>query len=171
MKRILALILSVVLMLGIAVPAYAIGDENIDSGGGNLGNGTSTSYWNPGMDGVRISVVETSSHAVIGNTIDWSNKMPGTNVIHFGKISKLSYNSGASLRPIVGGYTCIRPAQSLPRIISSGSYPASIDAIRSYFTDEQVIRAIAGDVGMDFDTLFCGDYKICLFSPHDVAAS
>ena len=33
MKRILALILSVVLMLGIAVPAYAIGDENIDSGG------------------------------------------------------------------------------------------------------------------------------------------
>ena len=50
MKRILALILSVVLMLGIAVPAYAIGDENIDSGGGNLGNGTSTSYWNPGMD-------------------------------------------------------------------------------------------------------------------------
>lgn len=102
MKRILALILSVVLMLGIAVPAYAIGDENIDSGGGNLGNGTSTSYWNPGMDGVRISVVETSSHAVIGNTIDWSNKMPGTNVIHFGKISKLSYNSGASLRPIVG---------------------------------------------------------------------
>ena len=84
MKRILALILSVVLMLGIAVPAYAIGDENIDSGGGNLGNGTSTSYWNPGMDGVRISVVETSSHAVIGNTIDWSNKMPGNNVIHFG---------------------------------------------------------------------------------------
>ena len=76
MKRILALILSVVLMLGIAVPAYAIGDENIDSGGGNLGNGTSTSYWKPGMDGVRISVVETSSHAVIGNTIDWSNKMP-----------------------------------------------------------------------------------------------
>lgn len=72
------------------------------------------------------------------------------------------YNSGASLRPIVGGYTCIRPAQSLPRIISSGSYPASIDAIRSYFTDEQVIRAIAGYVGMDFDTLICGDYKIVI---------
>lgn len=57
MKRILALILSVVLMLGIAVPAYAIGDENIDSGGGNLGNGTSTSYWNPGMDGVRVKLL------------------------------------------------------------------------------------------------------------------
>ncbi len=54
----------------------------------------------------------------------------------------------------------VRPAQSLPRIISSGDYPASIAAIRSYFTDEQVIRAIAGYVGIDFDTLIAGDYKI-----------
>ena len=43
MKRILALILSVALMLSIAVPAYATGDENIDGGGGNMGSGTSTS--------------------------------------------------------------------------------------------------------------------------------
>ena len=34
MKRILALILSAVLMLSISVPAYATGDENIDGGGG-----------------------------------------------------------------------------------------------------------------------------------------
>ena len=47
MKRILALVLSIVLMLGIAVPAYATGDGNIDGGGGNLGNGSSTNYWNP----------------------------------------------------------------------------------------------------------------------------
>ena len=58
------------------------------------------------------------------------------------------------------GYVCVRPAQSLPRIISTGDYPASIAAIRSYFTDEQVIRAIAGYVGIDFDTLIAGDYKI-----------
>lgn len=62
----------------------------------------------------------------------------------------------------MGNYSYINPSQSLPRIISSGSYPASIDAIRSYFTDEQVIRAIAGYVGMDFDTLICGDYKIVI---------
>lgn len=60
----------------------------------------------------------------------------------------------------MGGYVCVRPAQSLPRIISTGDYPASIAAIRSYFTDEQVIRAIAGYVGIDFDTLIAGDYKI-----------
>ena len=162
MKRILALILSVVLMLGIAVPAYAIGDENIDSGGGNLGNGTSTSYWNPGMDGVRVSVIDADSHAVVGNVIDLTNKTPSSGIIHFGKVSKLSYNAGRSLSPVVGNYRYINPAQSLPRIISTGSYPASIDAIRSYFTDEQVIRAIAGYVGMDFDTLICGDYKLVI---------
>ena len=160
MKRLLALLLSLVLMLGVAVPAYATGDGNFDGGGGGMGSGTSTNYWNPGMDGVRISVVDVDSHAVAGNTVDWSNQNPSTNMIHFGKVSKLSYNSGRALSPVVGGYTCIRPAQSLPRIISSGDYPASIAAIRSYFTDEQVIRAIAGYVGMDFDTLIAGDYKI-----------
>lgn len=160
MKRLLALLLSLVLMLGAAVPAYATGDGNFDGGGGGMGSGTSTNYWNPGMDGVRISVVNVDSHAVVGNTVDWSNQNPSTNMIHFGKVSKLSYNSGRALSPVVGGYVCVRPAQSLPRIISTGDYPASIAAIRSYFTDEQVIRAIAGYVGIDFDTLIAGDYKI-----------
>ena len=169
MKRLLALFLSLVLMLCAAVPAYATGDGNFDGGGGGMGSGTSTNYWNPGMDGVRISVVNVDSHAVVGNTVDWSNQNPSTNMIHFGKVSKLSYNSGRALSPVVGGYTCIRPAQSLPRIISSGDYPASIAAIRSYFTDEQVIRAIAGYVGIDFDTLIAGDFKIVVEENDGVA--
>ena len=114
MKRILALILSVVLMLGIAVPAYAIGDENIDSGGGNLGNGTSTSYWNPGMDGVRVSVIDADSHAVVGNVIDLTNKTPSSGIIHFGKVSKLSYNAGRSLSPVVGNYRYITQHKACP---------------------------------------------------------
>ena len=113
MKRLLALFLSLVLMLCAAVPAYATGDGNFDGGGGGMGSGTSTNYWNPGMDGVRISVVNVDSHAVVGNTIDWSNQNPSTNMIHFGKVSKLSYNSGRALSPVVGGYVCVRPAQSL----------------------------------------------------------
>ena len=71
MKRFLALLLSLVLILSMAVPAYATGDGNFDGGGGGMGSGTSTNYWNPGMDGVRISVVNVDSHAVVGNTIDW----------------------------------------------------------------------------------------------------
>lgn len=68
MKRLLALFLSLVLMLGAVVPAYATGDGNFDGGGGGMGSGTSTNYWNPGMDGVRISVVNVDSHAVVGNS-------------------------------------------------------------------------------------------------------
>lgn len=94
--------------------------------------------------------------------IDLTNQTPASGIIHFGKVSKLSYNAGRSLSPVVGNYRYINPSQSLPRIISSGSYPASIDAIRSYFTDEQVIRAIAGYVGINFDTLIDGDYKIVI---------
>ena len=110
MKRLLALFLSLVLMLGAVVPAYATGDGNFDGGGGGMGSGTSTNYWNPGMDGVRISVVNVDSHAVVGNTVDWSNQNPSTNMIHFGKVSKLSYNSGRALSPVVAFHDFFRYA-------------------------------------------------------------
>ena len=82
------------------------------------------------------------------------------NVAHFGKVSKLSYNAGRGLSVSVSGYSYRNPSQSLPKIISTSSSKASIAAIRSYFTDEQVIRSIAGYAGMDFDTLIGGDYKL-----------
>ncbi|WP_294852404.1 hypothetical protein [uncultured Oscillibacter sp.] len=162
MKRVLMLFLTLLLLISMAVTAFAIGDDNIDNGGGGMGSGTSQSYWNPGMDGVRVSVINAETHAVIGSIIDLTNQVPGTSLVHFGKVSKLSYNSGRALSAAVGGYSCINPAQSLPRIISSGDYSASIDAIRSYFTDEQTIRGVAGYVGIDFDTLISGKYKIVI---------
>ena len=163
MRKILALFLSLALLVGASMPAFAAtGEGNIDGGGGNMGNGNSSSYWNPGMDGVRVTVINAESHAIVTTPVDLTNKSPSTGIIHFGKVCKLTYNSGRSLSPVVGGYSYRNPSQSLPRIISSGSYPASIDAIRSYFTDEQVIRSLAGYVGMNFDTLINGDYKIVI---------
>ena len=103
MRKILALFLSLALLLGTAMPAFAAtGEGNIDGGGGNMGSGNSSSYWNPGMDGVRVSVINVDSHAVVGNVIDLTNKTPASGVIHFGKVSKLSYNAGRSLTPVVG---------------------------------------------------------------------
>lgn len=61
-----------------------------------------------------------------------------------------------------GGYTFYNPAQSLPQIISTSRGGANLTAIKQYFTDEQVIRAIAGYVGMDFQTLTNGEYKLLL---------
>ncbi len=162
MKKVLALFLSLVFLFSVVTPAQAVGSGNIDGGGGIVGGGTGSSYWNPGADGVRVSVVNASSHAVVGTPIDLTNVSLSSGLVHFGKVCKLSYNGGASLSAAVGGYSYIRPTQALPRIISSSSYRASIEAIRSYFTDEQVIRAIAGYVGINFNTLVGGSYKLVI---------
>ncbi len=42
------------------------------------------------------TVINVDSHAVVGNVIDLTNKTPSTGIIHFGKVSKLSYNGGRS---------------------------------------------------------------------------
>ncbi len=162
MKRIFSLFLSLALILGSAIPAYAVGEGNIDGGGSGMGTGTSSNFWNPGMDGVRVTVVDAETHAVVTTPLDLTNQTISSGVIHFGKVCKLSYNSGASLSPESGGYSYRNPAQALPRIVSSGSLKANIAAIRSYFTDEQIIRSIAGYTGMDFDTLIGGGYKLVI---------
>lgn len=97
MKRLLPLLLALVLAISAIVPAYATGDGNFDGGGGGMGNGSKTNYWNPGMDGVRVSIVDVGSHSVVRTPIDLTNKVPVANVAHFGKVSKLSYNAGQGL--------------------------------------------------------------------------
>ena len=98
MRKILALFLSLALLLGTTMPAFAAtGEGNIDGGGGNMGSGNSSSYWNPGMDGVRVTVINAESHAVVTTPVDLTNKTPSTGIIHFGKVCKLTYNGGAAL--------------------------------------------------------------------------
>ena len=163
MKRLLSAFLSLALLFCLVspVPVYAVGEGNVDGGGGGMGGGTSTNSWTPGNDGVRVTVVRASDHAVVTVPIDLTNKSPEASLYHFGKVSKLQYNAGRGLSPIKGGYSCIKPVQAMPRIVStSGSN--NIAAIKSYFTDEQVIRSIAGLTGMDFDVLINGDYKLLI---------
>ena len=70
MKRILSLLLALVIAISAAVPAYATGDGNFDGGGGSMGDGTKTNYWNPGMDGVRVSIVDVGSRSVVRTPMD-----------------------------------------------------------------------------------------------------
>ena len=163
MKRLWSMLLVFALVLCVFSPltAYAVGDGNIDGGGGNLGDGSSHGSWNPGNEGVRVTVVRSSDHAVVTTPIDLTNKPPATSIYHFGKVSKLQYNSGTGLSPVKGGYACIKPTQAIPRVISTNG-TNNIEAIKSYFTDEQVIRAIANYSGMDFDALIGGEYKLLL---------
>ena len=40
------------------IVAFAEGDPNIDNGGGGLKDGSSENFWNPGNDGVRVTIVD-----------------------------------------------------------------------------------------------------------------
>lgn len=163
MKRLwsILLVLAVALTLLCPMSAYATGEGNIDGGGGSLGDATSHGSWNPGNEGVRVTIVRSSDHAVVSTPFDLTNKAPSASIYHFGKVCKIQYNNGTALSPVQGGYNCKTTSQAIPRIISTNGRN-NIEAIKSYFTDEQVIRVIAEQAGMDFDTFIGGEYKILL---------
>lgn len=161
-KRGMFLVFALILSLFSSVPAYAVGEGNLDGGGGSMGQGTSLNSWSPGNEGVRVTVVRAEGHEPVTRPIDLTNKRPNI-AYSFGKVSKLSYTKGTALAVDTNAYEYVNPAQSLPRIISSKSLgAANIKEIKSYFTDEQVVRSIAGLTGMDFDTLTSGDYRLLL---------
>lgn len=162
MKKIItALCLTLTIVCSFSTPAFAVGDGNIDGGGGDMGNGTSTNVWSPGNDGVRVTVVKADTHSPVTTPIDLTNKQPATTIYHFGKVSKMQYTGGRGLSPQQGGYTFKNPSQKLPKIVSSNG-SNNIAAIKSYFTDEQVIRSIATTTGMDYDVLIGGKYKLLI---------
>nr|WP_024982800.1 hypothetical protein [Brevibacillus borstelensis] len=149
-------------MLSTTTSAFATGDGNIDNGGGDMGQGNSQNKWSPGDDGVRITVIRASDEMPVSTPMDYTNKTIPENLLHFGKVSKIHYRNGANLTPKNGGYIYIKARQPIPKIISSGSSPSNIEVIKSYFTDEQVIRSIASSSGIDFDTLTNGNYRLLL---------
>lgn len=164
MRRRYSLILVSALLLSLlfSASAYAVGEGNLDGGGGSMGQGTSLNSWSPGNEGVRVTVVRAEGHEPVTRPIDLTNKRPNI-AYSFGKVSKLSYTKGTALSVDTNAYEYVNPAQSLPRIISSQSLgAANIEEIKSYFTDEQVVRSIAGLTGMDFDTLINGQYRLLI---------
>lgn len=164
MKRIFAFFLSLLLILGIC-PMSALADTggsgNVDGGGGSMGQGTSQNSWNPGMDGVRITVVNAESGQPMSTPFDLTNKNP-TIKIHFGKVSKIQYTNGSSISPNTTPYTCKKPDVAMPRIISTGSTKANIEAIKKYFCSEYAVELVAQQTGINYDDLIGGEYKLFL---------
>jgi hypothetical protein len=163
MKRILIFFIAILIILSLTIPisVFAVGDGNIDSGGGGMGSGTSNNKWSSGYDGVRITVVRASDHSVVTIPIDFTNKQPPSTMFHFGKVSKIQYNSGRNLSPIQGSYSYYNPTQAIPRIVSTDG-KNNIDAIKKYFCSEYTIKRISEITGMDYDILIGGDYKLLL---------
>lgn len=163
MKKICSLFLVFVLLFSLFTTAvYATGDGNMDGGGGGMGSGDGNNVWSPGNEGVRVSVVRDSDKSVVGNTVDFTNKKPNNIQMSFGKTSKLGYSSGKSLSPTTTKYVYKNPAQSLPRIINTGVSGNNIEAVKSYFCSEYAAKMIADEVGISYDMLIGGQYKILI---------
>ena len=163
MKKIIAMVLTAVMLFSISICAFAVGEGNIDNGGGGMGSGTSTNKWVPGEEGVRVTVIRASDGAQVSHSFDMSNINIRNNVYTFGIYSKLRYrNSEVSLTLEAADYTVIRPTISMPRIISSGSSSASIEAIKRYFCSEYAVQLVANTTGIEYDTLINGQYKILI---------
>lgn len=161
--RIVAAAMAAFFCLQITAFADSGGDSNIDNGGGDLGAGSSLNYWNPHDDGVRITVVDSETGAVKSASVDYSNASVGDIGFHFVKKCKTEYVGGASLSASTVQYVYKTPSQPLPTIISDGeSLFPDIDEIRSYFTDEQVVKGISAHVGIAYDKLTGGDYKLMI---------
>ena len=137
------------------------GSGNVDGGGGSMGQGTSQNSWNPGMDGVRVTVVYSETQKPASASIDLTSKTPAIK-IHFGKVSKIQYRDGSSISPTTSSYVYYNPAITMPRIISTGSSKASIEAIKKYFCDEIIVRYIAELTGISYDDLITEKYKLLL---------
>ncbi|MFA6696243.1 MAG: hypothetical protein WCR85_06400, partial [Sphaerochaeta sp.] len=165
MKKLLLRALPLFLVLCLLCPMTALADTggsgNIDGGGGGMGQGTSTNSWSPGNEGVRVTVVRASDHAVVTTPIDLSNKSPSSSIYHFGKVSKIQYNNGKNLQAVQGGYTTIKPPQAIPKVISTNG-SNNIDALKKYFCSEFLVQLIANHTGMDYDVLIGGEYKLLL---------
>lgn len=150
------------LLLSFPLNAYASGSGNMDGGGSGMGQGTSTNFWTPGYDGVRVTVVEASSGSAVCSPVDFSNKTFSKTVIHFTKKSKLQYLSGASLEPGSGGHVYQIPATPMPYIMTSNSKPANMEATRRYFCSEYAAQMVADASGISFDSLTSGEYKMVI---------
>lgn len=159
-KRILSALLAVMfLFTGLPGTAWAVGEGNMEAGGGQTETVTGDSFWN-GDWGIRFCVVDVASQTVVSATYDAANKSSGyENYIHFGKTNKFDYRGGASLSFQQSNYSWETPDVSIPTIVRTSGAP-DIKAIKDYFTDETVIRWIGDVTGMAYDTLISGDYKL-----------
>ena len=163
MKKFIVLVLTAVMLFSISICAFAVGEGNIDNGGGGMGAGTSTNKWIPGEEGVRVTVVRASDGAQVSQSFDMTNINLRDSVYTFGIYSKLRYRNGeVSLVLEAADYTVIKPTISMPRIISSGSSSASIDEIKRYFCSEYAVQLVANTTGIEYDTLINGQYKILI---------
>ena len=148
-----------------SVPALAEGDGNIDSGGGSgsggsggMGEGSKENYWN-NEDGCRITILKNGSKVY---SMDWSNQPEAASVVmSFVPKNKLDYLHGVSLVQKVKEYKSTVVPLKMPTIVG-GAGGNNIDAIKRYFTKKVVLQSMSDGVGIPYENLTGGDYRLLL---------
>jgi len=109
MKKIIVCLLCFCITFLSIINVFAVGEGNIDGGGGGMGHGTSEYYWNSGDDGVRITIIRDSDNTAVSTPVDFTNRHPDNIQVHFGKVSKIQYRNGATLTPTTSVYSYNNP--------------------------------------------------------------
>lgn len=165
MKKISLAFLCVLLAISLlATTAFAStgGSGNVDGGGGDMGQGNSKNFWNPGDDGVRVTIVDAESGSAVTTPVDFSNRKYNDRIAHFGRVSKLSYRGGTALSIASGvAYFSYQPQYAMPTIIKS-SGKNNIEAIKRYFCSEYFCMLIADITDIDYEQLISGQYRLLL---------
>ena len=175
----LCLIITFVFLYG-APHNVANASSNMDGGGtgGGTQSGSSQNYYTSGDDGVRITIIDATTKRRAGGTltIDYFNRdKSGKSIIHFGKVCKIEYMGAAGYSSIVDlmqsdddylvnsdGKTVGYYMPEMPTIVSSSVGNSDIDEIKAYFNNETPLRAIAKRVGMTYDEMISGKYKLII---------
>lgn len=161
-KKLKAYLIFILLIIMLIPQIVFAADGNFDGGGGGMGKGNNNNYWNPGNDGVRVTIIRCRDQMPVAIPIDFSNKNQSSIRVHFGKKCKIQYRNGSQLTAFTNTYNYYIPSLPMPRIIGSSSYTINIEATKRYFCSEYALRLIANITGMKYETLINGDYKILL---------
>ena len=163
--RLLSIILCICLWLVPSAKAFAIqGDGNIDGGGGHVNQGVAGYEWPTGYEGIRITIVDAGTGQQVMSPIDFTNSnvaAVSSDIFNFGKVSKLQYRNGAALN-IQTQYEYFHPDTPIPKIITTNSGKADMNAIKTYFCSEGAASMVASYTGIELNDLISGKYKVIL---------
>lgn len=155
-------------------------DPNMEGGGsgGGTQEGSTDNYYSSGDDGVRLTIIDMSTGRRAANTytIDYFRKdKTGKSILHFGKTPKLEYmgvqgyaaakglvQSNEDYQVNTEGVRVSYWIEDMPIIVSSSLGNSDIDEIKDYFNNEARLKGIAARVGMSYEQMINGNYKLII---------
>lgn len=139
------------------------GDVNVDNGGDNgiydpSNDKQNNILVNEQDEGVRVTLVNTETNALVTTPIDFANNPRSPIKWHFGIGNKLYYINNPKVKPLDGNtYKYQKPKYKLPKIVGG-----SLSSIKKYFGDETFLRDFSQLTNFNYDELISGKYKLMI---------